>query len=415
MMFLFLFFIFVVVHGQLSVDELFFFNSKYTLNGDCNNFQYTFTNIQINTSDYNQIILNCNLSSIIFRKKDYISSSICPNDENYFKNFLIRFHHLSQTFIQVNQIHLHGIELCSLDDLIRRSYGEYSYYRSQWALLINLENYNRQEKHHIAIARNSEMTFILFILSKEYDKTLIENDIELIFPNENMFKFNQSSINVWRIDQGYVRSPNSLKNSIYQLSKSKFTLFNNETFILYGTQRSYPRRFVVSIDETLVKCNYDYILRCTFPILPLNILDIHQPMLKVIYNGESIFNATLTLIPRTRLHDVPINHNIFDIGTFVVNIDKNLCANDSLKSLFSFIIHLWKEDIIGTVRYQKIVKDDIGPVDCNTTAEIGQEIEKVMNPISIDDIISMNVDLTHQWYDHRNCRAEYTRITFNKD
>ncbi|CAF3112696.1 unnamed protein product, partial [Rotaria sp. Silwood2] len=251
------------------------------------------------------------------------------------------------------------------------------------------------------------------ILSNEYDKTLVENGIELIFPNENIFKFKQSSINVWRIDQGYVRNPSSLKSSIYQLSKSKFTLFNNETFFLYGTQISNSRRFSVSIDEILVKCNYDYILQCTFPILPWNVLDKHQPMLRVIYNREYIFNATLTLIPRTRLDHVPTNHSLTDIGTFKVNIDEKLCASESLKSLFTFIIHLWKEDMNSTIRYQKFEKKDIRSVDCNKAAEIGQEIEKIMHPISLDDIISMNVDLTHQWYDHQNCRAENTRITFN--
>ncbi|CAF1204039.1 unnamed protein product [Rotaria sp. Silwood1] len=404
---------FVIVHGQLSIDELFFFNSKHTLNGDCNDFQYTFTNIRINSYNYNQFILNCNLSSIIFRNKDYISSSICPNDEDYFQNFRIRFRHLSQTFIQVNHLPLYGIELCSLDDLIRSRYDEYSYYRSERALLINLENNNRQEKQHLAIATNGEMTFILFILSQENDEILVKDDIELVFPKENIFKFNRSSIDVWRVDQSYVRSPSSLRISSYQLSKSKFTLFDNETFFLYGTQISNPRRFRVSIDETPVKCSYDYILQCTFPILPWNVLDIHQPMLRVIYHLESIFNATLTLLPRTRLHYVPTNHSVTDIGSFEVNIDENLCANNSLKSLFTFIIHLWKEDTNGTERYQEIVNDDIGPVDCNRTAEIGQDIEKVMQPISLDDITSMSLDLTHRWYDHQNCRAESTRITFN--
>jgi hypothetical protein len=49
-------------------------------------------------------------------------------------------------------------------------------------------------------------------------------------------------------------------------------------------------------------------------------------MLKVIYNRNSIFNATLKLIPRIRLDQVPTRHSISDIGTFQVNIDENLCA-----------------------------------------------------------------------------------------
>jgi len=171
------------------------------------------------------------------------------------------------------------------------------------------------------------MTFILFILSSE-DKTILkDNQIELIFPNENIFEFNQSSVNVWRIDQGYVRTPKSLEDSIiYQLSKSKFTLFNNETFFLYGAHISNPKQLTVFIDETPVKCNYDYILQCTFPILPLNIRDTYQPMLKINYYTEPIFNATLTLIPRTRLNQVPTNYSLTDIGTLEVNIDENLCA-----------------------------------------------------------------------------------------
>jgi hypothetical protein len=327
MMLLLLFSIFVIVHGQLSVDELFVFNSKYTSTGNCSNFQYKFNNIRINSTNYNQLIFDCDSSNIIFRNTEYISSSFCPDDENYLANFRINFYNLSQTLIQVNQLNFHGIELCSLDDLIQKHYSEYPYYRSQQALLINLENDDKKDRHHLAIATNGEMTFILFILSSEYNKTLRNNQIELIFPNENIFKFNRSSINVWRIDQGFVHSPKSLESStIYQLSKSKFTLFNNETFFLYGTQISYPLRFTISIDDTPVTCNYNYILRCEFPILPLNIHDTHEPMLKVIYNRNSIFNATLKLIPRIRLDQVPTRHSISDIGTFQVNIDENLCA-----------------------------------------------------------------------------------------
>ena len=87
--------------------------------------------------------------------------------------------------------------------------------------------------------------------------------------------------------------------------------------------------------------------------------------------------------------------------------------NDSLKSLFSFIGHLWKEDGNGTISYKQITKDKIGPIDCNQPAKIGQYIENEIHPISSNDIISMNVDLAHQWYDHQTCRTERTRIMFN--
>jgi len=89
-----------------------------------------------------------------------------------------------------------------------------------------------------------------------------------------------------------------------------------------------------------------------------------------------------------------------------------LFRNESLKSLFSFIIHLSKIDNNGTERYTKYEKNDFEPIDCNITAEIGQEIEKILQPISIKDIILLNVDLRHQWYNHEDCRSERTRITF---
>jgi hypothetical protein len=66
----------------------------------------------------------------------------------------------------------------------------------------------------------------------------------------------------------------------------------------------------------------------------------------------------------------------------------------------------------GTERYIQFEKNDFERIDCNTTAEIGQEIERMINPIPISDIISLDVDLIHQWYEHPNCPAERTRITF---
>ncbi|CAF3689735.1 unnamed protein product [Adineta steineri] len=408
-------FIFAVVHGQLSVNELFSFNSKYTLTGSCNDFKYTFNNLRLYSNNYNQLIFNCTSSSLIFQNQEHASSLICPNDENHSQNFRIHFQQLSQTSIQVNQLRLHGIELCSLDDLIRNVYHEYAYYRSRMALLINLDthNNNKQEQQHLAIATNGEMTFILFLLSSEYNATLIENEIKLILPNENIFKFNQSLVNIWRIDQGYIRYPISLENSfVYQLSKSEFTLFNNETFFVYGTQISFPRRYRVLIDGILATCKYDYILQCTFPILSLNVHDTHEPLLNIVYNGYSMFNTTLKLIPRTRLHQIPTNHSLTDIETFEVRIAANLCIDASLKSLFTFIIHLWKEDVNGTARYEKFDKNNMLLIPCNATAKIGQKINEHVNSISIDDIISMDVDLIHEWYDHRNCGTEQTRISF---
>ncbi len=319
--------IFFIVYGQLSLDELFFFNSKYTSTDNCTDFQYQFPHFRMNNNTYNQLIFNCNSSNIIFRNTDQTSSSLCSNDEYDLENFRIYFHDLSQTFIQANQLHFHGIELCSLDDFIQKTYSEYSYYRSQWALLINLETNNKQEQHHLAIATNNEMTFILFIISSKYNSNFSKNPIELIFPNENIFQFNRSLINIWRIDQGFVHIPQSLENVItYQLSKSKFTLYNDETFLLYGTEILNPRRIAVYIDNTLVQCIYDHILQCTFPILPLEIHDSHKPLLKVIYNLRESFSANLTLNPRIRLGQIPTNHSITNIETYNITLDTNLCT-----------------------------------------------------------------------------------------
>ncbi len=319
--------IFLIIHGQLFLDELFFFNSKYTSTDNCTNFQYEFADLRINYHKYNQLIFNCNSSNLIFRNIDQPSSSSCPNDEHNLDNFRIHFHNLSLTFIQANQLHFHGIELSSLDDFIQKTYSEYSYYRSQWALLINLETNNKQEQHHLAISTNGEMTFILFIIPSKYSSTFSRNPIELIFPNENIFQFNRSLINIWRIDQGFVRIPQSLDNIInYQLSKSKFTLYNNETFVLYGTQILNPRRLSIYIDDTLIKCTFNPILQCTFPILPLEIHDSHQPVFKVIYNLREIFRANLTLNPRIRLDQIPTNHFLTNIRTYQINLDTNLCT-----------------------------------------------------------------------------------------
>ncbi len=77
------------------------------------------------------------------------------------------------------------------------------------------------------------------------------------------------------------------------------------------------------------------------------------------------------------------------------------------------IIHLRTEDINGTKGYQNIVKDDLPPIDCNTTYEIGRKIKNLTQPILINDITSLIVDLKHKWYGHENCRSERTRINFN--
>jgi hypothetical protein len=319
--------IFLIVHGQLSLDELFFFNSKYTSTDNCTDFQYEFTDFWINYNIYNQLIFNCNSSSLIFRNKDQPSLASCPKDEYNLEDFRIDFNNLSLTFIQANQLHFHGIELCSLDDFIQQTYSEHSSYRSQWALLINLETNNKQEVHHLAISTNGEKTFILFIIPSKYNSNFSQNFIELIFPNENIFRFNRSLINVWRIDEGFVHIRQSSYAIVnYQLSKSKFTLYNNEKFVLYGTQTLNTRRFSIYMDGTPVECTVNHILRCTFPILPWYIHDSHQPVFKVNYYSIEIFRANLALNPRTRVDQIPTNHSLSQIGTYEINMDPNLCT-----------------------------------------------------------------------------------------
>lgn len=85
---------------------------------------------------------------------------------------------------------------------------------------------------------------------------------------------------------------------------------------------------------------------------------------------------------------------------------------DALQSLFILNIHLRTEDGNGTVRHEDIVKDDIEPIACNTTAEIGRYLANIISSIPINDITLMNVDLIHQWNEYQNCPAERTRINF---
>ena len=322
-----------IVQGQLSVDDLFSFHSKHARSSNCSGFQYKLDDLTLNAVVYNHLSIDCNGSRIILRNKEAEASPICPNDKRASEDFSIYFRRSSQIFfndattVQVNPIRLYGIELCSLDEFIHGVYPEHSSYRSRWALLINLENTYEGKQHRLAVATNGEMTFLVFVLSSDFDTTVIDNDIELSFPNENLFKFNRSSIHVWRVDQGYAHSPKSMDESnAYQLSKSKFTLFNNETFFVYGTQVALLRRLFVSIDDIALECYFDHILRCVFPILPLNLPDTHQPRLIVAYNRETRINTTLTLVPRTRLQSVPTNHSIFELAKFELSLTKNLCT-----------------------------------------------------------------------------------------
>jgi hypothetical protein len=90
-----------------------------------------------------------------------------------------------------------------------------------------------------------------------------------------------------------------------------------------------------------------------------------------------------------------------------------ICSNKSFQSVFDLVIHLWKEDVNGTsTSYQQFVHDDMSPISCNSTARIGHEIANIINSISINDILSLDVDLTHRWYAQDHCRAERTRIMF---
>jgi len=81
-----------------------------------------------------------------------------------------------------------------------------------------------------------------------------------------------------------------------------------------------------------------------------------------------------------------------------------------LKSSFTLIAHVHTENINGTRRYTRINNADLLPIDCNKTAEIGQAIISMIQSIKRSDILSLNIDLIHQWYGYENCRMETTRI-----
>ena len=63
-------------------------------------------------------------------------------------------------------------------------------------------------------------------------------------------------------------------------------------------------------------------------------------------------------------------------------------------------------------KYQKYINEDLPPINCNSTAKIGQEVQKMIGPIAEDEIISLDVDITHRWYEQSTCRPEHTRVAF---
>ena len=327
-MFVLLFFLLAaVVHGQLSISELFQFHSKYASSGNCSDFHYAFKNVHGNFLIFNGLRIDCNSSSLILESQSISdSSTLCIKDIEYQQNFRVHFHSIqsigNEMKIETNQIQLYGIELATLDDFIHEIYSDLAYYRSQWALLINLGQNN-----HFALALNDEMMFLVFLnpTYNDLEPSMI-SQIDLIFPNHNIFSFNRSQLNVWRVDEGFVRNPTISKTSTdYQLSKSSFQLYSNETFFIYGTQELLPRRFQVLIDEIPASCNLNYIFRCNFPLLPSTINDTHQPKLRVIYSRRSILNATLTLRPRKRLSHIPTTFSLMNISAFQVTLDESLC------------------------------------------------------------------------------------------
>lgn len=311
-----------ICHAQLSIDELSFINSKYSSMGHCNDFHYEFSHFRVNYHQFDQVILDCTSSSLIFRDTAQESSPFCPDDKDYFGKFSLHFSSASFASIRTNQFPLHGIELASLDNIIQNAYIEYAYYRSLWALLIHLENDNKQRSYHLAIVTNDEMTFLVLITPSLSMRT----SIEMTFPYGNRFEFNQSSVNVWRIDSGFVLVPKSIEEEMpFQVSKLDFRLFDNETFYFYGTQGLTARRLAVKIDQTPVTCVLDRLLQCKFPILPLEIDDSHRPLLQLMYFGRYVYNATLTLNPRRRLNRIPTTHRLTDLSSYEIVLDPNLC------------------------------------------------------------------------------------------
>ena len=416
---IFLFSFVSIVHGQLSPDELFTFYSKYSHSDECNEFSYDFRPIPIFPLVFNQLRFDCDSSTLILRNLNDNFSSLCVNETESLRTFRVLFRRSSlvsirdETKIEVNQILLRGIELTSLDDFIHRSYSEHGSFRSQYALMINVINSFDGKTHHIALATNRDLTFIIFRFDSNVEVNNVEPNVDLIFPNENFFSFNRSNENVWRIDEGFVRSPKALQTPIhFQVSKLEFTLFANESFVVYGTQGSPRGRLSAKIDKTTVACTFNYILRCRFPILPANIDDDHRPQLKIFYGEINIYNKTISLNRRTRLNDIPRQLDISNISAFQVNLNENLCQNSSLKSVYEFILHVWKEDANGTAHYVSFVQDELPPVDCGATVPIGREVLNLIQSISIRDILTVSVDLIHRWYGENYCQSARTRVTF---
>jgi hypothetical protein len=328
-----------VVNCQLSADELFYLNTKYRQSNNCSDVKYAVPDMRLGSYNYNQLKIDCDAMTIILENEDSSLFNMCTDDSKVLNDFRIRFHRSSSilfnkhTSIEVTQLRLFGIGLCSLDKFIHRVYPEYSFYRSQWALLINIEYEEKQKHVQLGLATDGEMIFLVVLLAKgnTVDSTLMMKHnvrIDLAFANENMFLFSCSHpFNVWRIDQGYVRRPTSSAIiDSFQLSKSSFRLFSNETFLIYRTQSSLLRRFRIAIDETSVSCQYEIDpIICTFPILPSSIDDTHRPMLHVFNNRDAVFNASLTLLPRTRLNHVPRTHSIVNISTFEVTLNEHIC------------------------------------------------------------------------------------------
>ncbi|CAF0841029.1 unnamed protein product [Didymodactylos carnosus] len=322
--------------SQLTIDELFSSNFKfeeYPLNlADCSSDKVglikNFTNknyLKINATIYNQLYIDCDndqLLNINLRNPNVIWNENCENKHH--NDFTFRYRFLLQDKkiqVQIKEFNMEGVELCSIDEYMKNVYEEYQYYRSNWAVLISIMPYFR-----LAFISNNEMSFLL-VFNEQHAK----NEMDILFPMEQLFKLNnktEQKINVYRIDQGYVRIPKQDEINVqYELSKHNFIVNINETFLFYGTQNAVLKEgsFRLTINDQLVSCRYNYLLFCTFPILVNDTVNDTVNVL-LLHDSSYVYNQTVGLISRKVLNNYTQSiYNLTDIQRYQFIINNKYC------------------------------------------------------------------------------------------
>lgn len=316
--FLSLSFVFVVVRCQLSVEELFSFDSTNVERRNCSSNRFQIDKIRFDGFEFDELRFDCSKSALILRKN---ISSLCEDELQEKNLFRIEFFSGSlrdDSKIELVQNRIYGIELASSDEFVYQVYPEFPFYRSSRSIFVNLNN-----EKFLSISTNDELSFISLFSRKRN-----ENErVDFVFPGENRFSTNFSSFDVFRFDQGFIKlAQNSSKTKTIQLSKNRFQLSSGETFFIYGTEGIRARRFQVLIEGVSAPCELKSIIRCSFPILPDRIKQEDQLELRLRYFAENVFNATLSLRPRFRLSHIPTSFSIMNLTQFRVQLQTNSCT-----------------------------------------------------------------------------------------